>query len=663
MNNTNPDGKPAGVPSVQHLIQAHQIRDLPNFPEQNRQKYIDGVTTLWKKLEAAQEGSEDWMISYKKLLEVSVSIKNMLQKQKQAQTTVMQQNGARPASSGQEGPQGVQPQPQQPQQPQQSQPNRPPGVQQDQLQYSQKVMQKVQELKVVVPIQQQQQGPEATRRYVTEAKTKYAQTLHRYEVSSNKLTELQSAQKTRESQGRPLNPQEAESFRIQTAKLAHARKESRDFLEKFTNQQMSVKAQIQAQSQVQGANRGGVGNGQKDQVGGSQPPKQEGAGGPQLNTQPVQQEQQGQAHTVSSALDAARSQANQGGRSGMSPPNHGQPTHAPSSVAPNSQQISQGPPQPSVKPEVHPQFNSPHSAPSHPAPQGEAYPLSHEAAMQQARSYPHAPYPQHNTQSASQHGHPQSNQREPQPNNHSKLPIPPKLNIAPPQPVSMGPSRPTMTNGPLPAGPMGQPAIQKHPGYVLGGEGDHVLSKKKLEELVRQVTGGTGIDGVEGESLTPEVEEVSPTVLALSCTLTLATTLNPQQPTLTHPPTDPPHRRRRIRRPSHRLRLQARQAPPILPARNPRPAAHPRAQLQHPRPRFRERRAAHREEGAALGSLGAEAGGCPGCEGYGREGGVVMAHLLLRIDGRGGWGNGWFEPGCDFACVHALKAEFEQGMA
>lgn len=57
-------------------------------------------------------------------------------------------------------------------------------------------------------------------------------------------------------------------------------------------------------------------------------------------------------------------------------------------------------------------------------------------------------------------------------------------------------------------GPIGQPAIQRHPGYVLEGEGERVLSKKKLEELVRQVTGGTGVEGEEGEGLTADVEEV-----------------------------------------------------------------------------------------------------------------------------------------------------------
>jgi transcription initiation factor TFIID subunit TAF12 len=54
---------------------------------------------------------------------------------------------------------------------------------------------------------------------------------------------------------------------------------------------------------------------------------------------------------------------------------------------------------------------------------------------------------------------------------------------------------------------MSQPVLQKTPGYNLEGDGDRVLSKKKLDELVRQVTGGgEGLGG--GESLTPEVEEV-----------------------------------------------------------------------------------------------------------------------------------------------------------
>lgn len=88
--------------------------------------------------------------------------------------------------------------------------------------------------------------------------------------------------------------------------------------------------------------------------------------------------------------------------------------------------------------------------------------------------------------------------------NNPKMPIPRHLNVTSPMPVNMGQQRPTMsgpTNGA--PGPMGQPVISRPPPFQLEGEGDRVLSKRKLDELVRQVTGGSE------EALTPEVEEVS----------------------------------------------------------------------------------------------------------------------------------------------------------
>lgn len=53
---------------------------------------------------------------------------------------------------------------------------------------------------------------------------------------------------------------------------------------------------------------------------------------------------------------------------------------------------------------------------------------------------------------------------------------------------------------------MNQPALSKTPAYQLDGEGERILNKKKLDELVRQVCGGTA-EGQEGNMLTPEVEE------------------------------------------------------------------------------------------------------------------------------------------------------------
>jgi len=124
--------------------------------------------------------------------------------------------------------------------------------------------------------------------------------------------------------------------------------------------------------------------------------------------------------------------------------------------------------------------------------------------MEAARSYSQ-PNINQSTPQANPHAHP-SIPREPA-TNTVKWPMPKNLSITPLAPVSMGPSRPTLSGGSSTGamGPMGQPGIQKHPGYVLEGEGERVLSKKKLEELVRQVTGG--VDGEGYEALDPDVEE------------------------------------------------------------------------------------------------------------------------------------------------------------
>lgn len=71
----------------------------------------------------------------------------------------------------------------------------------------------------------------------------------------------------------------------------------------------------------------------------------------------------------------------------------------------------------------------------------------------------------------------------------------------------MAPGRPTMSQGSgTLGGVMNQPAVAKVQAYNHEAEGDHVLSKKKLDELVRQVCGGTA-EGQEGNMLTPDVEE------------------------------------------------------------------------------------------------------------------------------------------------------------
>jgi len=117
--------------------------------------------------------------------------------------------------------------------------------------------------------------------------------------------------------------------------------------------------------------------------------------------------------------------------------------------------------------------------------------------------------------SAAQHGHPHAHPNQ-QATVPTKMPINknlPERATQPPQPAAVGggiqPGRPTYTAGGGTTGVMGQPAVAKPPMIPMEGEGERVLNKKKLDELVRQVCGGTA-EGQEGNMLSPEVEEVSP---------------------------------------------------------------------------------------------------------------------------------------------------------
>jgi transcription initiation factor TFIID subunit 12 len=120
------------------------------------------------------------------------------------------------------------------------------------------------------------------------------------------------------------------------------------------------------------------------------------------------------------------------------------------------------------------------------------------------------PHPGQMPQHPGQHGVQPSQQSL-----QSKLPIPkvlPEKATQVPTPVptlgGIGSGRPTFSGGSgIGGGVMGQPALAKTPAYQLEGEGDRVLNKKKLDELVRQVCGGTA-EGDEGSLLTPDVEEV-----------------------------------------------------------------------------------------------------------------------------------------------------------
>lgn len=144
-----------------------------------------------------------------------------------------------------------------------------------------------------------------------------------------------------------------------------------------------------------------------------------------------------------------------------------------------------------------PPGQQPNSGASTPAP-GQVNQGINMPQQQPAQGHPHAHPPQPQQQATIQ----------------SKMPIPkqlPEKATAVPQGVAVGggvnTGRPTMSQGSgTLGGVMNQPPMNRIPAYNHEAEGDHVLSKKKLDELVRQVCGGNG-ESQDGNLLTPEVEE------------------------------------------------------------------------------------------------------------------------------------------------------------
>ena len=487
---------PTALPEIKQLIRPDHIRNIPKFPEESKEKYINGVSELWNIIENHSPESEEYRKAHQKLFEVTKSVRMTMAKV--SGHGVASQPNARPPSSGQPAQQDNRQPVLNTQNGGQSQPAEP---------FSQKVIEEVRKLNIIAP-NHLNNNEAFTRQWIRDAQRKYAEMLQRLEQSSKRLTQLHQAAATRAQQGKPLSQQETDNYQTQVTRLEQGQKDHRQALQSFQAQQESYKAQ-QTQHQASMGAKVASSAGPTTHAPAQNTNHVTAGGIPQ-----VKQEPQSQPHTLISAVDAARNQGNSSGRSAMSPHGSGHPPQP--SI--NPQPMSRPQLNPNSVSHSHPpldinttsgsqnqQHNSPRVAPSHSSSlPHEPVPLSHSAAVDAARSYSQPNIAQQTPQSATQG--PSSDQRNQ--NNHAKMPIPKDLNLPPTQPVSMGPSRPTLTNGPIVMGPMGQPAIQKHPGYVLEGEGERVLSKKKLEELVRQVTGGTGGEGEEGEGLNAEVEEV-----------------------------------------------------------------------------------------------------------------------------------------------------------
>ncbi|KAG6054662.1 hypothetical protein E4U17_003615 [Claviceps sp. LM77 group G4] len=222
------------------------------------------------------------------------------------------------------------------------------------------------------------------------------------------------------------------------------------------------------------------------------------------------------ANTAQAQGPAPRTQTSQGGGAPIAP---GAPTRALShSAAMNlaNQRAANTPG--SVPPAQGQQFTTPSSAAgapvNHAVTSGAVPPQPQQQQPVPQQAPQQALHPQQQQQGHS-HAHPTQSPTTQSPTApQTKMPIPrqlPEKATAIPQGVTLGggvsAGRPTISQGSgTIGGVMNQPPVTKIPAYSHDAEGDHVLSKKKLDELVRQVCGGTG-DSQDGNVLTPDVEE------------------------------------------------------------------------------------------------------------------------------------------------------------
>lgn len=520
------------------LIRTDQVVKIPHLNEQQKAQHTQLVRNYWEILNTRSQSSPEYQAAHKGLAQLSQSLmkgmriyqQNIRQQQQQQQSQAAAVAAAA-AAAAQGGP-------------------RPGANPQNFTQLLPQIQAKVNSLSFYLPpsISKEQSG-----QWLTEAKLRYGIALQKQEMGRARVMEIRQQIQHRQAAG-PLTQEEVQEFKTRQMQGEKLHREGAEFLAKFKEQQEGFKAHNAQQVGSQGPAPG-----QPAQVvagAGNQSATTAGTGaavtasGIQSNIPAAIRPTQSQPpapHTINSAVNAARSQAGQTTQTVPPQPSTqtqmATPTTATTQASvPAITNQSQPPPPLTAGPVQGQTPVAPAATPQAPptegtavqalTPQGPPRPLSHQAAIAQAtQNYSNTsgtpttasnstttsttaaatiqPSSSGTPVTANTHSHPPGYIPNRSADNQSRgqtMAIPKTLNVSTPEPVSMGPARPTLSGGPSQAGmgPMGQPAIQKHPGYVLEGEGQRVLSKKKLNELVFQVTGGG-----EGEALTPEAEEVS----------------------------------------------------------------------------------------------------------------------------------------------------------
>ncbi|RHZ70542.1 hypothetical protein CDV55_107181 [Aspergillus turcosus] len=516
------------VPPQQHsnLIRTDQVQKLPHLNEQQKSQHTQLVRNFWEILNSRDPQSAEYQNAHMRLTQLSQNLmKGMRVFQQNRQQALQQHQQAQAAAAAVQG-----------QPVQRTQSANPQSF----AQLLPQIQQKVNGLHFFLP---PNISKEQVQTWLPEARLRYGIALQKQEIGRVRIAELRQQFAQRQAAGN-MSQEEVQEFKNRQLAAEKLYREGSDFLNKFKEQQETFKAQQQNQQ----LNRAGLPNAAPGQAQQPQGTAEQAATAtaPAATPAPNAGDKRpvnvpgamhpGQAptpapHTINSAVTAARNQAGQAAMSpsttqpgqapvaqaaGTAPAAPAAPPHQPQQQQP--QPLSQqGTPGAQVTFSQTPNPDGSTPTPTGPQPvnvQGPPRPLSHQAAMAQAaQNYTNNAANNNMAQqnvsqaAANPHAHPQgyiSNRASENSARNINMAIPKNLNVPPPEPVSMAPARPTLSGGPSHGamGMMGQPAIQKHPGYVLEGEGQRVLSKKMLDILVRQVTGGG-----EGEGLTPDAEE------------------------------------------------------------------------------------------------------------------------------------------------------------
>lgn len=533
---------------VAPMIKPSQVDGLPHFTPDQKSHYKNGLATLWQQLETNPQGSQAYHEAENKIRAASLKIMQQLGRGP----------GQRPTSGG--GP---------PQQPNQNTPNagqgnmaqntqqgnRPQGGQgQGAEQYSEFVRQQMKQITTVnIPDQIQANGEAAIKTYRSQVMRQGLSILQKKENIMKKGQQLQSQTRQIEGTGQQV-PQE----------LAQQLSQCKRSVQEVNQDWENFKARCAGgQEGAQGMQRQGSSQGNQ-QNGGQQ------QGQPMQRTNSSQNANAGQQGDVKMNMNQQPAHSPTQNQGGFQQPPQQQPQQQPSHIAPSpaQQNVPQQPPsahpqqtpqsatqpQQSQFPQQHnmqqqqqppqnqqqqrpmnPQMvqqnmgqQQPPQQPMQPNQQQQhqrPQPHTHQSALQQASF--HRQQSQNQQQQQDQNQQPQvpnglpfnppasATQQTPnsayplQTNSGSsgtstKFPIPKQLQMDPrmQQPVPGPQSRPTFGN----AGMMSQPGVQRPAQFTLEGDSDRVLSKRKLDELVRQVTGSPA-DGTAESGLAPDVEE------------------------------------------------------------------------------------------------------------------------------------------------------------